>query len=55
MNRKGILIILDGYGEGKDGKFNAVKNANNTFFALYQTKVSNDTYLYAWKIRWIRR
>ncbi len=24
---KGILIILDGYGEGKDDKFNAVKNA----------------------------
>jgi len=25
--RKGILIILDGYGEGKAGEFNAVKNA----------------------------
>ena len=26
--QKGILIILDGYGEGKPGEFNAVDNAN---------------------------
>ena len=28
MSRKGILMILDGYGEGKSGPYNAVKNAN---------------------------
>lgn len=28
MIRKGLMIILDGYGEGKDSCFNAVKNAN---------------------------
>ncbi len=28
MSRKGILMILDGYGEGKAGPYNAVKNAN---------------------------
>ena len=27
MNNKAMLIILDGYGEGRDGEFNAVKNA----------------------------
>ena len=27
MSRKGILIILDGYGEGKSSPFNAVENA----------------------------
>ncbi len=26
--KKGILVILDGYGEGKKGEFNAVENAN---------------------------
>ena len=26
--QKGILVILDGYGEGKPGEFNAVDNAN---------------------------
>ena len=29
--QKGILIILDGYGEGKDYPYNAVKNANTPF------------------------
>lgn len=29
--KKGILIILDGYGEGKPDKFNAVANANTPF------------------------
>ncbi|MBR6778903.1 MAG: 2,3-bisphosphoglycerate-independent phosphoglycerate mutase [Clostridia bacterium] len=28
MSKKGILLILDGYGEGKANPFNAVKNAN---------------------------
>ncbi len=32
---KAILLILDGYGEGKEGEFNAVKNANSpTLHAL---------------------
>lgn len=43
--KKGILIILDGYGEGKPGEFNAVANANTPFlkqlkqgsFALLKT------------------
>lgn len=36
MSRKGILLILDGYGEGKDDPFNAVKNANTpTLDALH--------------------
>ena len=26
--RKGVLLILDGYGEGAKGKYNAVDNAN---------------------------
>lgn len=35
MIRKGILMILDGYGEGDDGPYNAVKNANTpTLHAL---------------------
>ena len=35
MNRKGILMILDGYGEGKENPYNAVKNANTpTLHAL---------------------
>lgn len=38
MNRKGILIILDGYGEGKDGKFNAVKNATTPFLHFIKQK-----------------
>lgn len=28
---KGVLVILDGYGEGKENEFNAVKNANTPF------------------------
>lgn len=31
MARKGILLILDGYGEGEKGEFNAVENANTPF------------------------
>lgn len=29
--KKGVLIILDGYGEGKPSEFNAVENANTPF------------------------
>ena len=29
--RKGIMIILDGYGEGEKGEFNAVENANTPY------------------------
>lgn len=29
--RKGILLILDGYGEGEKGEFNAVENANTPY------------------------
>ncbi len=29
--KKGVLIILDGYGEGKAGKYNAVKDANTPY------------------------
>lgn len=37
MSRKGILLILDGYGEGKDAPFNAVKNADTpTLDALHE-------------------
>lgn len=31
MARKGVLIILDGYGLGEDNKYNAVENANSPF------------------------
>ena len=31
MERKGLMIILDGFGVGKEDKFNAVKNANTPF------------------------
>lgn len=38
MSRKGVLIILDGYGEGKDGPFNAVKNAKTPFLHFIKHK-----------------
>ncbi len=31
MSKKGILLILDGYGEGAPSEFNAVSNANTPF------------------------
>lgn len=35
--KKGILIILDGYGEGKPGEYNAVENANTPFLKQIKT------------------
>lgn len=35
--KKGILIILDGYGEGKPGPYNAVENANTPFLKHVKT------------------
>ena len=41
MTRKGLMIILDGYGEGEASPFNAVKNAKTPFLnSLKQTKYS---------------
>ena len=41
MTRKGLMIILDGYGEGEASPFNAVKNANTPFLnSLKQEKYS---------------
>ncbi len=41
MNKKGIMIILDGYGEGKASPFNAVANANTpTLNKIKQGKTS---------------
>ena len=47
--RKGIMIILDGYGEGEKSKFNAVENANTPYLKyikkwhslLHQKSLSN--------------
>ncbi len=36
--QKGILIILDGYGEGKPNEYNAVANANTPFLHSLKTK-----------------
>ena len=36
--QKGILIILDGYGEGKPNDFNAVENANTPYLHSLKTK-----------------
>lgn len=38
--KKGVLIILDGYGEGKADKFNAVANANTPFLKSLKTNIS---------------
>ncbi len=39
--KKGILLILDGYGEGKPSEYNAVENANTPFLhALKQQPIS---------------
>ena len=35
---KGVLIILDGYGEGKSGEFNAVKNAKTPTLNALKSK-----------------
>jgi len=40
MSRKGLMIILDGYGEGEASPFNAVKNANTpTLKEIKQGKI----------------
>lgn len=39
--RKGILIILDGYGEGESGKYNAVENSNTPFLKYIKTHKPN--------------
>ena len=36
--QKGILIILDGYGEGKPYEFNAVTNAKTPTLDMLKTK-----------------
>ncbi len=38
--KKGILIILDGYGEGKADKFNAVANAKTPFLDSLKNNIS---------------
>lgn len=40
MSKKGILIILDGYGEGKPDKFNAVINAKTPFLDSLKNNIS---------------
>lgn len=37
MARKGVLLILDGYGEGKKGEYNAVLNANSPYLKDLRT------------------
>jgi len=41
MSGKGILLILDGYGEGKASEFNAVENANTPFLKHIKTNYPN--------------
>lgn len=40
MAKKGLLIILDGYGEGKADKFNAVANAKTPFLDSLKNNIS---------------
>lgn len=40
MAKKGLLIILDGYGEGKPDKFNAVANAKTPFLNSLKNNMS---------------
>ena len=40
MFKKGILIVLDGYGEGKPDKFNAVANAKTPFLDSLKGNIS---------------
>ena len=40
MSKKGLLIILDGYGEGKPDKFNAVVNAKTPFLDSLKSNMS---------------
>ena len=40
MFKKGLLIILDGYGEGKPDKFNAVANAKTPFLDSLKSNMS---------------
>lgn len=39
--RKGILLILDGYGEGKSGEYNAVENANTPYLKKIKVEKPN--------------
>ncbi|MCQ2564576.1 MAG: 2,3-bisphosphoglycerate-independent phosphoglycerate mutase, partial [Clostridia bacterium] len=38
MSRKGVLLILDGYGEGKSDQYNAVINAKTPFLDKIKAK-----------------
>src|SRR6187200_2878623 len=38
MNNRAILIILDGFGIGKDSPFNAIKNARMPFYREITSK-----------------
>lgn len=40
MSKKGLLLILDGYGEGKPDKFNAVVNAKTPFLDSLKTNMA---------------
>lgn len=40
MAKKGLLIILDGYGEGKPDKFNAVANAKTPFLDSLKNNIA---------------
>lgn len=39
--RKGVLLILDGYGEGKPSPYNAVENANTPFLKYIKNEYPN--------------
>lgn len=41
VNKKGILLILDGYGEGPGGEFNAVENADTPFLKRIKKEMPN--------------
>ena len=41
MSRKGIMIILDGYGEGEKYEFNAVENANTPYLKFLKENKPN--------------
>ena len=40
-SRKGIMLILDGYGEGRKYEFNAVENANTPYLKYLKTNMPN--------------
>lgn len=43
MNKKGVLIILDGYGEGEPNAYNAVRNAKTPFLDFVKSSCPTTT------------